>query len=294
MTNRVFGPILDVDAEERLIKLYYNGKKQFFYMQRALYKKLNKYLVIGNYVDFIISPENKILKYKNIYRIEYFIKIKKTRYRQDEIYYDYSKIKESVRTLVNKKSNRMFIDLEMTLPDYKVKNTIAEIIQYGLVIEDSDKQIIMEDFDYIKPHLVKSLNNKTRDFLHISNNDLKDAISFQEFYKRVKYYIDEYNPIVYVWGRNDIIALKDAYKIYKLKPLIKRNKIIDLLKLQKTYFNLKNDLGLFNAYSMYYNEYAKYQAHDALEDALMTRKVFHKFNEIVYNDIDFNFPEGVI
>ena len=51
---------------------------------------------------------------------------------------------------------------------------------------------------------------------------------------------------------------------------------MDLLKLHKDYYNLENDIGLFKAYKMYFNDDLD-QAHNAYEDALITKHVFDGF-----------------
>ncbi|HHW80058.1 MAG TPA: hypothetical protein GX742_04540, partial [Acholeplasmataceae bacterium] len=51
---------------------------------------------------------------------------------------------------------------------------------------------------------------------------------------------------------------------------------VDLLKLHKDYFNLRNDVGLFKAYETYYEKNAE-QVHDAKADAKITKKVFDAF-----------------
>ena len=58
------------------------------------------------------------------------------------------------------------------------------------------------------------------------------------------------------------------------------NDFIDLLKLHKDYFNLKDDLGLFKAYQVYY-KIDETQAHDAHDDALITKQVFDAFIDYI-------------
>ena len=109
-------------------------------------------------------------------------------------------------------------------------------------------------------------------------------IPFIDFYNQLKDIITKYNAKIVVWGKNDIQALNYGYKIYKLKPLTNDYDFVDLLKLHKDYFNLRNDLGLFKAYETYYDETIK-QTHDAKDDAKITKKVFDAFLE--YSNIEF-------
>ena len=90
--------------------------------------------------------------------------------------------------------------------------------------------------------------------------------------------LNNYNPKIVVWGKNDIKALNDFYKLHKVSALTNSNNFVDLLRLHKNFFNLKNDLGLFNAYKEYYLE-DPIQAHDAIEDAKVTKAVFSAFKK---------------
>ena len=90
--------------------------------------------------------------------------------------------------------------------------------------------------------------------------------------------LKKYNPKLVVWGKNDLSALNDSYVLHDKDKLTSDENFIDLLKLHKDYFNLKDDLGLFKAYKTYY-DVAFSQAHDAKDDALVTKYVFDAFLE---------------
>ena len=100
-----------------------------------------------------------------------------------------------------------------------------------------------------------------------------EALDYMTFYQALKNVLDTYHPKIIVWGKNDMIALKASYQINKVKPLTHDHDFINLLQIHKTYYNLSDDLGLFKAYELYYNK-AYDQAHDALDDALVTKHVF--------------------
>ncbi|MCR5307716.1 MAG: hypothetical protein K6E24_01810, partial [bacterium] len=70
--------------------------------------------------------------------------------------------------------------------------------------------------------------------------------------------------------------LKICYEINNLEALTPN--FINLLQVHKNYYNLKNDLGLFDAYKQYTGENLN-QEHDALEDAFMTKNVFFEFKK---------------
>jgi len=52
----------------------------------------------------------------------------------------------------------------------------------------------------------------------------------------------------------------------------------------KNYYNLKEDLGLFNTYQEYTNSSLEEQTHDALEDAVITRKIYRLFKEKINSE----------
>ena len=112
----------------------------------------------------------------------------------------------------------------------------------------------------------------------VSNEeDIENGITFTEFYNEFKEILIKYNnPSIVVWGKNDILALKACYDINDLTPLTPN--FINLLQVHKNYFNLKNDLGLFNAYKNYTGKDLD-QEHDALVDAFMTKNVFFEFKK---------------
>jgi sporulation inhibitor KapD len=99
--------------------------------------------------------------------------------------------------------------------------------------------------------------------------------------------VEKYVPAIIVWGRNDFLALRESYKINGLPSLRKRTRYINLLKLHKNYFNLKNDLGLFNALNLYTSDNDK-QLHNALEDAKATSEIFNGFRLVLNNNLIVN------
>ena len=112
--------------------------------------------------------------------------------------------------------------------------------------------------------------------------EVDSGAPFEDFYKDFKKVIKKYNPAIIVWGRNDFLALNQAYSINHLPSLALKTRYINLLKLHKNYFNLKNDLGLFNALNLY-ESFDEIQSHNAYEDAEVTKKIFYGFKDVVNN-----------
>ena len=86
--------------------------------------------------------------------------------------------------------------------------------------------------------------------------------------------------------KNSLMPVSKSLKVLKIPKvpsLKKKTRYINLLKLHKNYFNLKNDLGLFNALNLYTVREDK-QAHNALDDAQVTREIFNGFKKAInYN-----------
>ena len=207
------------------------------------------------------------------------------RYRKNIVYYDVKNIQEGTKRLINRLDYKMFLDLEMSMHPYKVdKNFVQEIIQVGYVLVDKEGDIVDKYNQNVRPTIHKKITRRTIKFLGMTQEEVDLGIPFEEFYSHFKTTIAKYSPAIVVWGRNDFLALNTAYRINHLPSLDRRTRYINLLKVQKNYFNLKNDLGLFNALKLYEN-FDEIQSHNAYEDALVTMKIFNGFKEVVNNRI---------
>jgi sporulation inhibitor KapD len=180
----------------------------------------------------------------------------------------------------------MFLDLEMSMHPYRVdKSFIQEVIQVGYILVDEEDKIVERYNQTIQPTIYRKLSKRTVKFLGITQDDVDKGIPFADFYHHFKQVIYKYNPAIIVWGRNDFLALKQAYKINHVPTLVHTTRYINLLKLHKNYFHLKNDLGLFNALGLY-KEFDKPQSHNAYEDALVTMQIFYGFRNVVNNKLN--------
>jgi inhibitor of KinA sporulation pathway (predicted exonuclease) len=161
---------------------------------------------------------------------------------------------------------------------------IPEIVQYGMVLEDENGDIIFEDGSLVKPLKKYSLNLRTMKFLSKSREDFDAACSYIEFYQLLERCIKENDVKIIAWGRNDILTMEQSFKLNHLKPLDIRNRYINIMQVIKNYYNYKTDLGLFNTYQMFTGEAQEKQHHDALEDALMTREIYRIFKQTVIKE----------
>ena len=256
-----------------------DGRKVYFYLQKNLVKKFYKYLTKGAYVviDYDSVPVKR--RYVTAYKVNHFIAISMPKYRYNRVvYYDLEVIRKGIADLVNGINPIMFVDFEMNMQDYQpIPNFEQEIIETGMVLTDKNGAIIKIKHWYIKPTKFPRITKRTMKFLHYTNYELEQAISFKEFYKEFAQIVKEYNPYVIVWGKSDITQLKKTCQINACPDL--KLRFVNLLQLHTNYFNLKNSPGLFSMWETYTNSKLPEQRHNSLEDAMVTKDVFFKFKE---------------
>ena len=145
--------------------------------------------------------------------------------------------------------------------------------------------VLLERSYYILPkngrpsiRTIRFLDLDLDEFLH-------EAKEYEYFYLDFKEILQKYEPKIVVWGKNDIIALEDSYKINNLLPLTTENDFFNLLVLHRDYFNINQDIGLFKAYQTYFPETnINPQKHDAVEDARITKTIFFEFLKELKNN----------
>ena len=285
MKKIISGRILCIDEEDRIISIKVKKQILFFYLQRSIVNRIGKYLSISRFVQFVIDDEKRVYRGRKVSNIDYIMKVMEIRRRKNIVFYDVSNIQEGTKDLINSLNTKMFLDLEMSMHPYtQDKNFKQEIIQVGYYIVNKNNEIVEEYSEIIKPTIHKKLTKRTLKFLEISQYDVDDGLEYHEFYAHFKQVVEKYAPAIVVWGRNDFLALRESYKINKLPSLKKKTRYINLLKMHKNYFNLKNDLGLFNALKLY-TEPNGTQMHNALEDAYATYQIFNGFKQVLNRKI---------
>lgn len=281
MAQYIYGLLHGVDEKSRIIAMKDKQKVSFYYMAKGLFLSFMQYFQEGIYVFLYVSEDTK--KYKG-YTVKTVVSIEKVlspNKQNPTVYYDISIIKSGISSIVNQSKHKCFLDFEMSMPPYKNYETfVSEIIQVGLVLTDNDGNLIEEVNRFIQPILFKEISDRTKRFLSIDQEDINQGISYSEFYNHFQKILKEYKPMVLVWGQNDQIELRKMNKIHNLPDFTSKTQFVDLLKLHKTYYGLKNDLGLFNAYNLYKEVDLTKQMHNALEDALVTKEVFFSFRDV--------------
>lgn len=285
----IYGKIREVDYDNRIFSILRKNRIEYFYLSRNQMKRYSSYLYAGLFVYFRSSDLKKHHHHYLCYDVISFIKMMRKTRKGNTVFYDIDTIQEGVVKLLNQNHNRMFLDLEFTMPPFQYtkdsygKEFMPEIIQYGIYIENKDGQLLDCDSALVKPVDKKGLNSRTYGFLNLGPNNFRKAISYLEFYNNLKYYMETYNPVIYVWGKNDMSVMENSYNIHSVPSITKRKDFINLMQVIKNYYSIKSDIGLFKAAELFQNKQESLQGHDALDDAYMTMKVFHLFKKEINN-----------
>ncbi len=267
--------IWSIDKNLKVFYLIISGRKVGFYLSNRLYKTFFMYLKKGVLVDFEVSHKKKKIGVFSYYQVAHFNQI--ISLNPFYVHYDLTKMRKEMKEVIASNKNYLFIDFEMTMPGYHDHYFFTEIIQVGYVLAEAKGRIIHQDGYYILPKEKMTLSRRTKKFLNLDEEKFfKEALPYEHFYKKLEKLIKKYQPKFVVWGKNDLTAMNDSYVLHEKKKLTEDSQFIDLLKLHKDYYNLRDDLGLFKAYKTYYNVEFD-QAHDAKDDALVTKFVFDAF-----------------
>jgi len=284
---QVYGKVHSLDKNEKIISIVVNGNLEYFHLTNKNMKDFKNYLSKKPYVFLEVKDEFEIHNNIKCRVIDYFIKILSPGIKKSTVYYDLNEIQKGVRQIINKPNNRMYLDLEFTLGGPKSYN-VLEIIQYGYILEDANGNIISQGSSLIRPMYATSLNKRTLEFLSRKQEDFDDACGYIEFYQLMEKMIREYNPKILAWGKNDCLSLEKSFKLNHLSPLDIRNRYINLMQVIKNYYNLKQEMGLFNTYYEMSKKDPTEQIHDALEDAYFEREIFHMFKKEINSRINEN------
>ncbi|MDD3478614.1 MAG: exonuclease domain-containing protein [Candidatus Izemoplasmatales bacterium] len=281
MTQYVYGLLHGVDEKRRLVAIRSNKQVKYYYMAKGQFLSFMQYFKDGIFV--FLHVEENVRRYRGV-MVQNVVSIEKLiapSGQNPTVYYDVSVIKSGISSIVNLRKYKCFLDFEMSMPPYtKYETFVSEIIQVGYLLCDELGNIVETKSLFLRPTLFPKISERTKKFLHIEQEQIEEGILYREFYDDFTAMLKKYKPMVVVWGANDQIELRKMNMLYSLSDFTIHTQFIDLLKLHKTYFGLKNDLGLFSAYNMYSTEDLDKQKHDAFEDARVTKEVFYWFLEV--------------
>lgn len=283
------GTIRNFDEDTRIFEILVHKRIQFFYLTRSQFKKFRAYLNEGLVVHFTCKDEKIKQSGIMVYEVIHFIKMLRHLPRKTNVYYDLSSIKQGVKKIFNRDGYRLFLDLEFTMPPHGYIHGggfVSEIIQYGLYLEDSQGNYVLDESGTIRPKYELGVNSRTTEFLNVTEKEIVNAPKPYIFYNKFKNILTLYQPTIYVWGKNDIIMLDSFYELHKLKKLAERKSFVNLMQVIKNYYGVKTDIGLFHAYEFFNSKPPYEQDHNALNDALATSEIFRLFQKELNNETD--------
>lgn len=284
------GKIQSLNLSIPRISLHTSGQLVHFYITPKHLEQVKKQLKPGDFLQFSYNP----MEFK-IGQATYFaITSIKTDPRKNAPNPNQVKneLKQTINLLLDS-AFYAFLDLEFSMsgPEYRGMKFVPEIIQCGLIIADSEGNLVEKFSAYVKPSIFPNLSYKTQEFLKITENVVSYGISYQEFYGYIKEVIARYNPLFIVWGVSDGFILENSYLINKVDPLFENNQLIDLQRIHRQYYQIGQDIGLYNAIKSYDLE-CGLQIHDAIVDALVLHNIFYKFKSIILGNEVHPFKEN--
>ncbi len=281
---RICGVIHSVDILNKLIAIKQYKKLEYFYFQNSQLNLFKRYLYKGNIIDLEYDEERIYRRKRNCaYLVSYVNRLYLPGKYETVVYYDKRNLNQSLSKFLSSLGNVMVLDLEMTMPSYSIKQEPfrPEIIQAGYLLLNGEGDEVCRYSNYIKPTLSPTLSKRVCKFLNIDQLDFDSkAVSYQEFYDEFASIIEEYNPVILVFGKNDIIVINDSYDINGVPSLKFKTRFVNLCQLIKNFYDLRNDPGLFKLYQIYYHN-NDVQVHDAFNDCEVTSFVFKAFKDEV-------------
>lgn len=289
-TKELKGKIQSMNLNIPRISLHTNGQLLHFYVTSKHVELLKRQFKPGDFMQFSYNPtEFKLGKatYYAINAIKSDPRKKQVNPQQvkNELY-------QTINLLIDS-TYYAFLDLEFSMsgPEYRGTKFIPEIIQFGLIIADSEGNLVEKFSAYVKPTIFPQISGKTQEFLKITDVSVAYGISYLEFYGYIKEVIARYNPLFIVWGVSDGFILENSYVINGVQPLFEMNQLIDLQRIHRQYYQIGQDIGLYNAIRSY-EILTGTQIHDAIVDALVLHNIFYKFKSIILANEKYPFKEN--
>ncbi len=189
--------------------------------------------------------------------------------------------------------NYIVFDLEWNQCPYgkdrEVKRLPFEIVEIGAVKLDQNRGLIDLYHRIIKPTVYRKLHYRTREIIHMSQEDLEQGMPFQEAIQEFLTWVGG-DSIFCTWGTSDLTELQRNMKYYGLLSLLKGPlHYYDVQKLFAIqYETMKSRRGL--EYAIDYLHLQKGQDfHRALADARYTAEIFQRIDKdvvLAYDSID--------
>ena len=288
----VKGKIQSLNLNIPRLSMHYQGALTHFYITPSQYAQIKANFKPGEYIQFTYNQDAVQLKHSNYYVMTHVILEKE---QSTLKVHPHSKLKkEVVQQLeqIQQADYYAFLDLEFTMSgsEFRGIKFIPEILQFGLMITTKDGTVVEKFSSYVKPTKFKTLSGLTQDFLKIDNERIQYAMTYQSFYECMKAVLNQYNPIFLVWGVSDAYILQSSYLINEVPPLLESTQLLDLQRTHRLYYQISQDIGLFNALKAYGMDEGP-QIHDAIVDALVLSRIFFKFKSVVQSQTPYEFKD---
>lgn len=167
----------------------------------------------------------------------------------------------------------VFIDFEFTMPEGKMKPNgfFPEIIEVGAILVVNNE--IQKQFStFVKPNKYPILSERCKNFLKISQQNIDEGISFEDFVLAISEFEGDKPSVVVTWGNMDMKVLRHNCQQAGVEFPFK-GKFVDLSMEYKRFFGDQNQTGLWKAVQEYGKEGVG-RHHRALDDAMTTYHIF--------------------
>jgi len=283
------GKIQSMNLTIPRVSMHYEGRLVHFYIPPYLYRAMKEKFRPGAFLRFQFY-EHKLIINKNSYFV--ITKLLGDAKKKPMAPVSSPELSNTL-SLLRKSSYFAFMDLEfsMTGIEYRGKIFAPEIIQIGLILTDSQGNLVEKFSSYIRPTAHPGISTRTTDFLKVNKEAIASGMSYQEFYKIIKDIMRRYNPTFMVWGVSDNYMLKSSYEINQLEPLFEEGQVINLQQVHRQYFEIGQDIGLYNAMKSY-GVKTGVQIHDAMVDASILYQIYFQFRTTIDRSERFPFKEN--
>lgn len=163
-------------------------------------------------------------------------------------------------------------------PDLQNIDIDNEVIEIGAIKLDNYMKPLDTMRAYIKPSIFPILNPKVSEITKISEDHLKDGVTFKEGIDKLKSLFSQ-GDVICSWAKDDITEIIKNASYHKYEDLSWLNDYLDIQEYSTKILAHKKSLSLKNALDELKIKVDKEKLHDALNDACYTGEVFKR----VYN-----------
>jgi DNA polymerase III epsilon subunit-like protein/DNA-directed RNA polymerase subunit RPC12/RpoP len=158
-------------------------------------------------------------------------------------------------------------------------NCPNEIIEIGAIRLDRAMREIGRFKTYVKPNIYKLLNPRVSQITGITEEHLKQGVSFIDALKNLGNFVGD-DSIICSWAKDDIAEIMRNADYYNFSSIEWLKGYIDLQEYCTKILVEKKSISLINALNKLRIKVKEEELHDALNDAYYTSEVFRR----IFND----------